>query len=174
MRATKWGAVVILVAATGLVLGQAPPTAERKAEPKESPPPQPLRLGTVPAVANSLTGRIAQTTKLQESEVAKVVNAMGPAVRDLLGRGQNVDVPNLGTFRVVRIPEHRDLVNGRPATIAGSNFVEFLAADKFAEAANQSGVRPADTVPPFEYNVLPDQTPGLRTGNTRMPNRRTP
>jgi nucleoid DNA-binding protein len=168
MRKANWVAVGILAAATGLVLGQSgqPQQVERVTQ-----------LGQRPAKTdgpNTLKGRIALTTKLSEADIAKVLDALGPAVRDLLGQGQVVEVANLGAFRVVRIPEHRDMVDGRPATIAGSNFVEFLATGKFADAANQAGVRPAETVPPFEYNPLPDQTKGLKTGNTRSPNSRTP
>jgi nucleoid DNA-binding protein len=180
MRKAKWAGVAILVAASGLVLAQSdkPPADKPPADKPPADKPQVERITQfgqqTSRLPNSLRGRIAATTKLPEAEVAKVLEALGPAVRDLLGQGQTVEIANLGAFRVVRIPEHRDLVNGRPATIAGANFVEFLPTGKFAEAADQSGVRPAESVPPFEYNPLPDQTRGLKTGPTRQPNSRTP
>jgi nucleoid DNA-binding protein len=165
MRKANWVGVAVLVTAAGLVLGQSEgPRVERVTQ-----------FGLAPrgAVPGTLKGRIALATKLPEAEVGKVLDALGPAVKDLLGQGQEVVVPNLGTFRVVRIPHHRDLVNGRPATIGGENFVEFLSSEKFAAAANLPGVKPAETVPPFEYNPLPDQTPGLKTGNSKTPGTRT-
>jgi nucleoid DNA-binding protein len=170
MRKANWVGLAILITATGLVIAQQPqqpaaPKVERITQFGQNP------IQTLPG---TVKGRIVATTKLPEADVAKVLDAFGPAVRDLLTQGQTVEIPNLGTFRVVRIPEHRDMVNGRPATIPGSNFIEFLAAGKFADAANMPGVRPAESVPPFEYNPLPDQTRGLKTGSTRSPNSRTP
>ena len=84
-----------------------------------------------------------------------------------------MELKGLGTLRVVRVPEHRDLVDGRPATIPASNYVDFLPAGGLVEAANAPGAVPQDTVPPFQYVPLPDQTKGLRTPEERMPNVRT-
>jgi nucleoid DNA-binding protein len=120
-----------------------------------------------------LPKRIAAETKLTDEQVEKVLRALGPAISDALARGQTVELPGLGLFRVVRVPEHRDLVDGRPATIAPSNGVEFLAAGELAEAANSGGAVPAETVPPFQYVPLPNQVKGQRVGSTRMPNVRT-
>jgi nucleoid DNA-binding protein len=172
MRKASWVGVAVLVAAAGWVFGQdKPPQAQ-------NPPQAPkiVQLGQRPPGSdpNSLVGRVAAATQMPEADVAKVLRAFGPAIKDLLGQGQQVELANLGTFRVVRIPAHRDLVGGRPATIGGTNYIEFLASEKFAEAANLPGAKPAETVPPFEYNPLPDQTKGLRTGNTRTPGTRTP
>ena len=180
MRKAIWAVVAILVAASGFVLAQSdkPQADKPQADKPQADKPQVERVTQfgqqTSRLPNSLRGRIAGMTKMPEADVAKVLEALGPAVRDLLGQGQTVEVPNLGAFRVVRIPEHRDLVNGRPATIAGANFVEFLPLDKFAAAADQAGVRPAETVPPFEYHPLPDQTRGLKVPPVRQPNTRTP
>ena len=181
MRKANWAGVAILVVASGFVLAQSdkPPADKPPADKPPADKPQVERItqfgqqtGRLP---NSLRGRIAAATKLPEADVAKVLERLlGPAIRDLLGQGQTVEIANLGAFRVVRIPEHRDLVNGRPATIAANNYVEFLPTGTLAAAADQPGVRPAETVPPFEYNPLPDQTRGLKTGPTRQPNSRTP
>jgi nucleoid DNA-binding protein len=175
MRKAKWFGAAILAGAAGLVLGQSPePKPVQKPEAKQSPVKEPLRIGADRSgLPNTLKERVAAVTKLPPADVAKMLEALGPAVRDLLGQGQTVDVPNLGRFRVVRVPEHRDLVDGRPATIPPSNTVEFLPTGAFATAANQPGVRPAETVPPFEYNPLPDQTKSLRVPSQRLPNTRT-
>jgi nucleoid DNA-binding protein len=166
MRKANWAGAAILITASGIVLAQSgQPQVERITQ---------LGQGARPALPNTVKGRIAVATKLSEDEVAKVLDALGPAIRDLLGQGNTVTISNLGTFRVVRIPEHRDMVDGRPATIPGSNYIEFLATGGFAAAANQPGVKPADTVPPFEYTPLPDQAKGLKTPGTRSPNSRTP
>jgi nucleoid DNA-binding protein len=121
----------------------------------------------------SFTGRIAADAKVPEEEVARVLTALGPAVRDQLAQGERVDLPGLGVFRVVRIPEHRDLVGGRPAVIAANNYVDFTATGVLVDAANAAGAVPQDTVQPFEFNPLPGQTKGLHVPNERMPNVRT-
>jgi nucleoid DNA-binding protein len=157
MRKRNWMALGGLLAAFGLVFA----VAAQAQAPKR-------------ATANlPLSKRLANETKLKEEEVEKVLKALGPAISDALARGQTVDMPGLGTFRVVRVPEHRDLLNGRPATVAGSNNVEFLPVADVARAANTAGAVPAETVPPFEFVPLPDQVKGQRVGSTRMPNVRT-
>jgi nucleoid DNA-binding protein len=156
------------------------PQGQQPAQPPQKPAkPQVQRItqlgqGAPGALPSTVPGRIAIATKLSEADVAKMMTALGPAIRDLLAEGNTVEIPNLGLFRVVRIPEHRDMVNGRPATIAGSNYVEFVPSGGLVGAANRGGAKPAETVPPFEYNPLPDQTKGLKTGGTRAPNSRTP
>jgi len=122
----------------------------------------------------TLKGAVAASSKVSEENVAKVLEALGPAIRDRLAAGETVELPGLGTFRVVRVPEHRDLINGRPATVSAVNSVEFLPAGGLDAAANAPGAAPAVTVPEFRYNPLPDQTPGLRVPEDRMPNVRTP
>ena len=156
MRKAHWGALAVL-AGTLVVLSWAGPALSQR-----------------PARLLPMAQDIARQTRLREESVDKVLTALGPAVSRQLAAGRTVTIQGLGTFRVVRIPEHRDLVNGRPATIAGANFVEFLPLDKFAAAADQAGVRPAETVPPFEYHPLPDQTRGLKVPPVRQPNTRTP
>ena len=70
--------------------------------------------------------RIADATRLSEQDVNKFLTAIGPAIRDDLRQGKEVSLPGLGTFRVVRVAEHKDLVNGRPAVIPATNTVEFI------------------------------------------------
>lgn len=165
MRKRNLISVAVLIAAAVLMFGLSEPAQSQRAG-QLGAQKDPLR--------TTLKGRIAIATKLPEAEVVKVLEAIGPAVRDLIGQGQQVEVPNLGTFRVVRIPEHRGLNGGLAVTIPGSNYVEFLPFGVIANAANQPGVMPAETVPPFEYNPLPDQTKSLKTENLRVPGTRTP
>jgi nucleoid DNA-binding protein len=121
----------------------------------------------------TLKGSVAASSKVSEENVAKVLEALGPAIRDKLAAGETVELPGLGVFRVVRVAEHRDLINGRPATVNAVNAVEFLPVGGLDAAANAPGAVPAETVPEFRYVPLPDQTPGLRTPEDRMPNVRT-
>ncbi|HVS37734.1 MAG TPA: HU family DNA-binding protein [Gemmataceae bacterium] len=123
---------------------------------------------------STLQGRIAAQTKLSEDDVNKVLKALGPALRDDLAHGGLVELPGLGTFRVVRIAAHRDLVNGRPAMIEASNYVEFLPSGGLVDAANAAGAVPQDTVQPFQFNPLPNQTKSLVMPDDRMPNIRVP
>ncbi len=156
MRKSQMIALGILIGAAGLVLALAEPAKPRRSN-------EPL----------GLQGRIVKATKLTEAQTQKFLAALGPAIRDLLQTGAQVEIPNLGMFRVVRVPEHKDLVGGRPATIAGSNYVEFLPTQELVNAVNSADTVPDETVPPFEYIINPYQTPGQRTGTTRNPGTRT-
>jgi nucleoid DNA-binding protein len=157
VRKPQWIALFALLATLGLVL--------TLPDPAQSQRPQ--------ATPQTLKARIVASTKLPEADVQKMLTALGPALRDQLKQGAPVDVSGLGVFRVVRIPEHRDLVAGRPATVAASNYVEFLPSGELINAANSGATAPAETVPPFEYIINPYQTPGMRTGTTRDPGTRT-
>ena len=117
--------------------------------------------------------RIADATRLSEQDVNKFLNAIGPAIREDLRQGKEVSLPGLGTFRVVRIAEHKDLVNGRPAVIPATNTVEFIPEGTLTDAANTEGARPADTVPAFRYIPLPTQTPSQKAPYVRNPGVRT-
>lgn len=90
-------------------------------------------------------------------------------MRDDLARGGRVELPGLGVFRVVRIAQHRDLVDGRPATIEASNYVEFLASGGLIDAANAPDAVPQTTVLPFQFIPLPDQTKSQHVPDERMP-----
>jgi nucleoid DNA-binding protein len=121
-----------------------------------------------------VTTQLAKKAKLTEQQAAAFFNALGPIIRSELSRGKTVELPGLGTFRVVRIAEHPDLVGGRPVTIPARNTVEFLGGGEAIDAANSAGAVPAEVVPPFQYNTIPGQTPGQRVGTTRAPGVRTP
>ena len=126
-----------------------------------------------PTSPKTFKERVIADSKVAEEDVEKVLRAIGPAVRDMLASGDVVDLPGLGRFRVVRIPQHRDMVNGRPATIPASNYAEFLPAGDILSAANAPNSQPAETVPAFEYKPLPGQTPGAKMPSQRAPATRT-
>jgi nucleoid DNA-binding protein len=148
------GAAAVLLAFASPVLSEKPTAKDKQ------------KAATIP-------GRISLQTKVPEEDVAKVIEALGPAIREHLANGEVVELPGLGAFRVVRIPEHRDLIGGRPATIPGVNSVEFVPTGGLVSSANAAGAVPQETVPPFEYHPLPDQTKSLRVPEDRMPNVRT-
>src|SRR5262249_17811004 len=114
-------------------------------------------------------------TKLAEKDVDKVYQAVGPAVRDQLQRGKTVSLPGLGTFRVVRVAEHKDITaGGRPITVPAFNTVEFVGTLEVSNGVNGEGVAPAETVPAFQYFPRPNATPGQKTGRTHTPSQRVP
>jgi nucleoid DNA-binding protein len=155
MRKRQCWALTALLATLGVTLGLAAPV--RSQRPQQ---PEPL----------TLAGRVAAATKMEEKDVEKMLKALGGAVRSQLTGGQSVELPGLGTLRVVRIAAHRDLVDGRPAVIPESNYVEFLPFGDLVGAANAPGAVPASNVLPFEYNPLPGQVKGLRNPGVRQPN----
>jgi nucleoid DNA-binding protein len=126
-----------------------------------------------PPAEETLNQRLAKASKLKEEEVTRLLNALGPAIQEDLRAGKQVTLPGLGTFRVVRIGEHRDLQDGRPVTVPAINTVEFIPVGTVVDSANSSNAQPAETVPSFQYNTLPGQTPGQKTGRTRVPPTRT-
>jgi nucleoid DNA-binding protein len=117
--------------------------------------------------------QVTRKTKVKQETVALVLKSLGPAIIAEIRRGRQVVIPNLGVFRVVRVAEHRDLRNGQPVTIAATNYVEFVPEAAVVAVANAQGTVPAAVVPPFEYNTLPNQTPGIRTNKVRAPRIRT-
>jgi nucleoid DNA-binding protein len=125
-----------------------------------------------PIVLDPLPRDIAKRTEVDEADVAKVLNALGPALARQIAAGREVSVPGLGSFRVVRIPENKSLVGGRPTTIPPRNYVEFLPDDGVVQASNSPDARPSVTVPPFEYIPLPGQTPSQKVPSGRTPSTR--
>jgi nucleoid DNA-binding protein len=162
MRRRQWWALGALLGTLGLVLGLTGMAYSQR------PAQKPQQKGE-----ETLNQRLARESRLTEEQANRFMNALGPAIRDQIKNGKQVNVPGLGTFRVVRVPEHRDLQNGRPATVAGSNTVEFLPSGDLASASNAPGAKPAETVPPFEYTPLPGRTPGQKAPPSRSPTTRT-
>lgn len=135
-----------------------------------------LNLGIV-GVANSqraadpipLPRDVAKKSGVGEDVVIKVLNNLGPAAAAQLAAGKEVSFSGMGTLRVVRVPDHRDMQDGRPVTVAAYNFVEFIPDAALNQAANKARAVPAVIVEPFQYVPLPDQTPGQRVPSVRMP-----
>jgi nucleoid DNA-binding protein len=156
MRKKHWTGLGVLLGALALVFGLAGPALSQK-----------------PPAKMTLEGKVMQYSKLKDKETAKFLEALGPAVRDLLADGQQVSIPGLGTFRIVSVPAHRDMVAGRPATIPAANHVEFVPTGDLTSGANGPAAIPAETVTPFQYVPIPGRDPGMKVPNTRMPNVRT-
>ena len=159
MRYARWLALAVILGTMGLVAGQ---STTKSAKPRDTK-------------GESISQRIARDTKLTEDQVAKMWNAIGPAIRDDLRRGKSVDVPGLGTFRVVRVAEHKDMIaGGRPVVVPAFNTVEFVGSIEVSDAISAEGVVPSVEVPAFQYNPRPNATPGQKQGRTHAPGQRVP
>ena len=149
-----------ILGAACLTIGPALP-----AEPTVKPVPTPKERQR----ETTFAGSVAKASKVSEDDVNKVLKALGPAMREELRKGQAVSIEGLGTFRIVKLPEYRDLKDGKPVIIPTRNTVEFLPGEGMLDAANSENATPAVVVPAFEYNALPGQTPGQKMGKTRVP-----
>jgi nucleoid DNA-binding protein len=127
-----------------------------------------------PPAEETLSQRLAKAAKMSAEDANRFYQALGPVIRDELAHGRQVTVPGLGTFRVVRVEEHRDLRGGRPVVVPAVNTVEFVSEGTLLDAANAAGAQPAESVPPFQYVPLPGQTPSQKVGPVRTPGTRTP
>jgi nucleoid DNA-binding protein len=117
----------------------------------------------------TFAGRLAVASKVSEDDITKVLQALGPVMREELSKGQAVTIQGLGTFRIVKLAEFRDLRDGKPVVIPARNTVEFLPSEGTLDAANSEDAAPAVVVPAFEYKTMPGQTPGQKMGRTRVP-----
>jgi nucleoid DNA-binding protein len=167
MHTRKWIGLVVLVGVIGL-FGL---TDAVQSQLVQSPKPQTSATSATSQTPQTLKQRVINLTKLQPKDVDKFLQSIGPAIRDHLKTGETVEITGLGTFRVVNIPAHRDMIRGTgvPVTVAASNYVEFLPSDGLVSAANSAATTPNETVPPFEYIPLPGRDPGMKMGTTRQP-----
>jgi nucleoid DNA-binding protein len=158
MRKRPWLALAALAGTLAVLIPMAAPAQPQK-----------------PRRDETLGQRVARESKLSEEQVARVLAALGPAMRDELKKGNTVSLPGLGTFRVVRVAEHKDIEagTGRVLRVPAKNTVEFLAGEGLGEAVNGAAAVPAETVPAFEYVPLPNQTKGQKVGPTRNEGVRT-
>jgi nucleoid DNA-binding protein len=165
MPSKRWLGLATLLGAVLVLVWTVPVHSQR---PQPAPPGQPAK-GDEP-----IPTQLAKKAKLTEQQAQAFYNALGPILRSELSRGKTVELPGLGTFRVVRIAEHRDMAGGRPIVVPARNTVEFLGGGDLIDAANSGSAVPAEVVPPFQYNTIPGQVPGQRIGTVRNPGTRTP
>jgi nucleoid DNA-binding protein len=201
MRKGQWlglaallGAMAVVMSLTSSALSQKPlvdeqkppadvakPPADAPKQPADAPKPPPEG---GPVIVNepqrpvneeamTLPQRVARAAKVSEETAGRMFEALGPAIREELRRGKSVSIPGLGTFRVVRVAEHKDLKNGRPVTIPASNTIEFLGEGDAIQSVN-TDAQPAETVPAFQYNPLPNANPGQKMPLIRNPGNRVP
>jgi nucleoid DNA-binding protein len=125
--------------------------------------------------AETLPQRLAREAQLSEKQADKVLEVLGPIIRDELTQGRTVTLQGLGTFEIVRVAGHKDIEfgTGRVEHIPARNTIVFLASGDADGAANAEGVVPVDTVPAFEYIPLPGRTARQRIGTTRSEGIRT-
>ncbi len=156
MRKTHWFALAALVGTIALALGLTG-TAHSQ-------------LPTAPL--GPLNKEVARVTKIEEVDVTKVLDALGPAITRQLAAGRQVKVAGLGSFRVVRLSQTRNLEDGRVVVQPARNIVEFLPDAVVEQAANAPGAVPVVDVPAFQYVPLPGQVPGQKVPLERSPSTR--
>src|SRR5689334_16610732 len=88
MRKRPWLALAALAAVIGVLI---PMTAPAQQKPRRE---------------ETFNERLAREAKVSEEQASRVFAALGPVVRDELKKGNTVTVPNLGTFRIVRVDAH--------------------------------------------------------------------
>jgi nucleoid DNA-binding protein len=159
MRKIQFGARAGLLALVGLMA-----VVAASAQAPEAPKKQ------------TLEGRVATASKQKRDTVTKVLKALGPAVAAQLQAGEPVTLPGLGTFRVVRVAAHRDMIGGaggRVIKVPGANYIEFVPTGQLEDAANAPGATPSRTVPGFEYIPNPYQVPALKAESLKVGRTRT-
>jgi nucleoid DNA-binding protein len=159
MRKSRWGALAALIGTLAVGLLWTTPARSQRAP-----------------VLGPLPDEFARQSRLKPEDAVRALNTLGPVVSQQIAAGREATVPGLGVFRVVNIPQHVNLIDGRPTTIPARNIIEFLPDGAVTRAANSPQARPAVSVPPFQYIPLPGQTPSTRIPDQRIPSRssRTP
>ena len=120
----------------------------------------------------ALPKRLAAAAKVEEDDVVKMLNVLGPDILQEIAAGREVTLPRLGTFRIVRVAESRNLVDGRPVVQQATNVIVFAPDPALEQAAAAPGVKPNAEVPAFQYNLFPGQTPGQKVPYGRSPSTR--
>ncbi len=113
--------------------------------------------------AASLKDGVVARSKEAPAAVDRMLKALGPSVEEQLLAGRQVEIPGLGTLRVVRIEAYKDLDGGRPIMVPARNYVEFVPTGDLDAIANMPGAVPARSVPGYEFRVNPSSTPGFKT-----------
>lgn len=155
MRRFRW-ALAVLVGSLALAVVASAQVAATKKPPR------------------SFNADLAAEAKVKEEVIERVIKAIGPVVRAQLRAGRQVDIPGVGSLQIIQIGEHRELVDGRPGTIAARNIVEFVGTPETEAAANAPGVVPARVIEGYEFRINPRSNPGIRTDTVRTPDMRVP
>jgi nucleoid DNA-binding protein len=134
-----------------------------------APAPVPAPTG----VKKSISNRLALQYKMTPDDMDRLLKSFGAEALIDLGEGSNIELPGLGVLRIVRVAEHKDLKDGRPVTYPAYNVVEFLPTPDVTGAVNNADIKPAVTVPAYEFTPIPDGNPGTRMPNVRNPGVRT-
>jgi nucleoid DNA-binding protein len=115
---------------------------------------------------------VAKQAKVKQKTSNKILDALGPVIQAQLKAGRPVEIPGLGTFRVVRVSAYRDLVNGLPTTVPARNYVEFVPSAELTATANSPGAVPARTVEGYQFRVNPNQAPSVKSADVKVPRSR--
>jgi nucleoid DNA-binding protein len=153
MRKAQWGLAALVLTLAAVASAQVPGAKAKK----------------VPDFKEG----IAKESKLKVKTVDQVLKAFGPAIQEQLMAGRTIDLPGVGTFRVVRVNAYRDLINGIPGVVPARNYVEFVPVTELNTAANAAGAVPARTVEGYQFRVNPNSAPGNKVEDLKVPRGRT-
>ena len=174
--------------------GKPTPTAKQKEE--KLPAPQ-LPIIVTGAEQKPFTQRLAAKWNVNEAEVARRLEQMGQEIQKELAEGRNVEVPSVGTLRVVTVHQHRETVQGRPAYVEKRNTVQLVPVGGLVAVANGPGAKSMEEIlpgnyfyhdiytgnglnrePPYTYpsgrDMRPANTPSNKVGGRRIPEGQRP
>jgi hypothetical protein len=106
-----------------------------------------LHLLAAPVSSQPPPERIAAPAKIHPK---MTLEELAKTIQTDLANGKSVDVPGLGTFRVVRVMPHRQNIDGR-AVMVYKNVVQLQPTGELEAVANSPGARPQDTVLTNDY-----------------------
>jgi nucleoid DNA-binding protein len=118
----------------------------------------------------TLAKDVALESGVSEEDTAKVLNALGSVVRKQIATGRpRIELPGIGTFRVIRAPEHRALQDGKQIMVPGSNYIELVTDVGLKQAANSPLAVPAEIIPIWNnYDPEPSRVQGQRVPSGRV------
>lgn len=162
MTLRRW----IAIAVFALLVGAVPLMAQIFLPGSVTPPP------AMPDHLGNLNERIAKKTGLTEKQVDAVLRELGPAVADRLASGKGFELQGVGSFRVIRIAAHRELVgNYQAIQVPARNTVQFVPVGDFDATLNRPGAVQGFPVGEPNTNPIPNRVPSLKVGPTRVPER---
>lgn len=129
-------------------------------------------VGSKPPLPATFRDGLITVTKEKGETVDKLLKAFGPTVTEQLLAGRTVELPGIAVIRIVRVKQHTDLVGGIVTTVLAKNYVEIVPATELQKVANDPGTVPAREVEPYEFKVMPDAAPGIRTDGIKVPRTR--